>query len=388
MTDASGPQIADCYGCHADLGAGHHTDGAASFASGTDTSGNGAIELGETDVCDPCHSPDGPFDGVAEGRSNWSSGAGVSCAGCHDTGTSTIMGVSAPPVVGDDVTWGYYATGHGRGGAIACTACHDTNATHFDGLAQTYSFDSAQYGPSQSGVAYAAAYRLLTVGGEVPLMIPANYNITFSYNAQEMKENAFRLCFQCHDPGQVFDDTPGNGISSNFKASLPNPPRNYSYAWGSGADVNEHVSHILNYTGPFADADWDTTTTGPGGQDGRDTLTNCSSCHNVHGAAGNCGSTNEAMIRDGTLIGRPGGYGFSYVIEDISSGGYPMVTSTGATQANSVGAIFRYSTAGNNMCGGTMCHGDPTPPAGCGYDASGSSWGTYLEYYRPWQDYD
>ena len=30
------------------------------------------------------------------------------------------------------------------------------------------------------------------------------------------------------------------GIDSNFKASAPNPPRNYSCALGSGADVNEH----------------------------------------------------------------------------------------------------------------------------------------------------
>jgi hypothetical protein len=90
------------------------------------------------------------------------------------------------------------------------------------------------------------------------------------------------------------------------------------------------------------------------------------------------------MIRDGSLTGRTG-YGFSYVIEDVLSGGYPWVTSTGATQSTSVGAILRNNTA--NMCGGSMCHGNPTPPAGSSYDASGSSWGTYLEFYRPWDDY-
>ena len=88
------------------------------------------------------------------------------------------------------------------------------------------------------------------------------------------------------------------------------------------------------------------------------------------------------MIRDGTLAGRTG-YGFSYVIEDIA--GYPIVTSTGATQSNSIGAIFRNNT--NNMCAGSMCHGNPTPPSGSSYNALGSSWGTYLEYFRPWQDY-
>jgi hypothetical protein len=215
--------------------------------------------------------------------------------------------------------------------------------------------------------------------------VPANYNITFSYNAQTMKNNAFRLCFDCHDSSKVLDDTPGDGLDTNFKAALPNPPRNYSYAWGSGAEVNEHVAHIMNYVGPFWDSDWDTGTAGPGGSNGRDSLTACSGCHNVHGAVGVEGSSNEAMIRNGTLVGRPGGYGFSYVIEDVGHGGYPMITSIGATQSNSVGAIFRYNTEPNNMCGGSMCHGDPAPPAGSSYDASGSSWGTYLEYYRPWQ---
>ncbi|MCP4590055.1 MAG: hypothetical protein GY842_04875, partial [bacterium] len=385
MIGTNGPHVSDCFVCHADLSDGVHNNAVASFASGIDANSNGDIELDETDVCDACHSPDGPIDGVAEGIANWAAGTPVACAGCHDTGTSTIQGVTAPPVAGDNVTWGYYATGHGRGGMVACTACHNANALHFDGEARTFSFESGQYGPSQSGVDYAAGYRLKDVDGEVPLMIPANYNITFDYNAATMRDNAFRLCFSCHDITKVFDDTPGDGIDSNFKASLPNPPRNYSYAWGSGADVNEHVAHVMNYVGPFADSDWDEATDGPGGTEGRDSLTACSSCHNVHGAAGNCGSTNETMIRDGSLVNRPGGYGFSHVVEDVGAGGYPTVTSVEATKSNSVGAIFRYNT--NNMCGGSMCHGNPDPPDDCSYDASGSSWGTYLEYFRPWEDH-
>jgi hypothetical protein len=193
-----------------------------------------------------------------------------------------------------------------------------------------------------------------------------------------MIDDAFNLCFECHDEKAVLDNIPGDGLDTNFKASSPDPPRNYSYAWGSGADTNEHVAHIMNYVGPFADSDWDFATNGPGGSNGRDTLAACPSCHNVHGVAGIQGSTNEVMIRDGSLAGRTG-YGFSYVIE--APAGYPMVTSTGATKSNSVGAIFRNNTA--NMCGGSMCHGDPAPPAASSYDASGSSWGTYIEYYRP-----
>ena len=382
--DLRGPNI-DCDVCHdaADF---------PYFASGTDGNGDGKYDLSETDVCDVCHSPGGMYDGLNDpaigAKSNWEDGvySGYDlvpgketwCVGCHDDDPAAIDGADAPNV---SLFW---TAGHGRG-AIQCEDCHDVSLLHIDGEARTYGFNSAYYGPSQSGVAYREGYRLSLVGGEVPLMIPANYNITFGYDAGLMRDTAFRLCFQCHDPGTIFDDTPGDGIASNFKASLPRPPRNYSYAWGSGADVNEHVSHILNYMGPFADSDWDSGTNGPGGMNGRDTMTACSSCHNVHGVAGIYGSTNEVMVRDGTLAGKAG-YGFSYVIEDVGAGGYPQVTSTGATQANSVGAIFRNSTT-DNMCGGSMCHGEPTPPAGSSYDASGSSWGTYLEYYRPWQSY-
>jgi len=119
-----------------------------------------------------------------------------------------------------------------------------------------------------------------------------------------------------------------------------------------------------------------------------DSMPACFGCHNVHGAVGAEGSSNEVMIRDGSLSGRLDGYGFSYVIEDVVADGYPMVTSAGATQATSVGAIFRKTPETNNMCGGFTpgCHGTATP-AGSSYDATGSSWDTYLEYYRPWQDY-
>ena len=261
---------------------------------------------------------------------------------------------------------------------MLCTQCHDRDSAHIDGQPRTYAFNSAYYGPSESGVAYASGYRLLYVNGQVPLMIPSQYGITFDYNAGLMKNTAFRLCFECHEMSKVFDDIAGDGLSTRFKATLPNPPRNYSYAWGSGVDVNEHVAHLQYYIQTVWDSDWDTGTTGSAAD--WDSLVTCSSCHNVHGAAGNCGSTNEPMIRDGTLAGRTG-YGFSYVVEDSGAGGYPWVTSAGATQANSVGAILRNNTA--NMCGGSACHGDPAPPGGCGYDASGYGWGSYLEFYRP-----
>jgi hypothetical protein len=374
-----------CDNCHIDNTVHHETP--ILFKDGK--------ELVETNACDNCHSSGGSFDGVNDpvfgAKANWVSGiyTGTNyenlqtgkeqwCISCHDSGSSEINGVSAPNVEL------YYTSGHGKAGAdVGCLVCHDATFTHVDGDPRTYSFKSTYYSPSQSGVAYASGYRLRYINGEVPLMIPANYGTTFGGNAQTMKDNAFRLCFRCHDSTKILDNTPGDGLDTNFKASLPNPPRNYSYAWGSGADTNEHVAHLLNYVGPWWDSDWDTSTSGAGGSNGRDSLIACSSCHNVHGAAG-VYSTNEAMIRDGSLAGRTG-YGFSYVVQDVASGGYPWVTSTGAKQSTSVGAIFRNNTS--NMCAGSMCHGNPTPPADSSYNASGSSWGTYLEYYRVPQTY-
>lgn len=380
--DLKGPFIA-CDVCH-------DTSNYPTFKSGTDSNGDGAYSLAETDVCDNCHSPDGPFDGIGDSvigaKVTWADGvyngdiisAGKEqwCASCHDSGTSVCSGVSAPNISGDNVTFGYYINGHK---SKLCTDCHDTTQPHIDGEARTYAFSTSYYGPGQSGIAYAVGYRLKYVSGQVPLMIPANFNITFSYNSLTMRDNAFRLCFNCHDSSKVLDDTSGDGLSTNFKAISPNPPRNYSYAWGDGG-TNEHVAHIMNYTLPAWDSDWDASTLGPGPGE-TDSMTACSSCHNVHGPAGSSGSTNESMIRDGTLVGRTG-FGFSYVIED---GSYPQVTSTGANQSNSVGAIFRNGSA--NMCAIATCHGTPAPPSGPSYDASGSSYGTYLEYYRPWQSY-
>jgi hypothetical protein len=381
-----GPDL-DCGDCHAsgDMISPHGSEGL--FADGK--------LLAQTHVCDNCHSPAGAYDGVDDpsvgARNNWAqgvyqdnilkSGKEKWCVTCHDDAPANSKadgtGISAPNIAGNNTAYGFYVNGHK---SRACTECHDLTVRHIDGEPRTYAFNSASYGPNQSGVSYASGYRLRYIDGHVPLMIPANYNITFQYNGQNIRNKAFRLCFSCHEDSQILDNQPGDGLDTNFKASLPNPPRRYSYAWGSGADINEHVTHTLNYVGPFWDSDWDTGTAGPGGSDGRDSLVMCSACHNVHGANAANGSTNEPMIRDGSLAGRTG-YGFSFVVEDVAGGGYPMVTSSGATLSNSVGSIFRNNTA--NMCAGSMCHGSPAPPSGSSYDARGSSWGTYLEYYRP-----
>ncbi|MDY6950168.1 MAG: hypothetical protein SWE60_01535 [Thermodesulfobacteriota bacterium] len=344
--------------------------------------------LTDTTVCDACHSQGGMVDGVAMAKANWEDGvyepggsplqAGKEswCISCHDAGTSVCDGVSAPDISGDNTTYGYYVNGHR---SRLCSDCHDLTMGHIDGEARTYAFNMADYGPGESGVSYALGYRLKSMGVDdpgtdydesVPLMVPTNFGTTFSYVGQDIRDNAFRLCFSCHDKDEVLDDTPGDGLDTNFKAALPDPPLAYSYSSG---DSNQHVLHVIGQTMQAWDSDWDLGTTGPGPGPGYDTLMTCSACHNVHGAARAEGSTNEPMIRDGSLAGRTG-YGFSYVVKDSN---YPQVTSAGASLPNSVGAVFRN---GNALCS-TMCHLSPTPP-GTSYDATGSGSGTYLEYYR------
>jgi hypothetical protein len=382
LTADKGPLLTEdetgCYTCHG-------TNACQKFKDGE--------PLETTTVCDPCHSAGGTTDGVAMAKENWDLGVygpggttlafgkDMWCISCHDSGTSVCDGVDAPDISGDNATYGYYVNGHK---SKLCSDCHDLTVTHIDGEARSYAYNMAYYAPGESGVAYAAGYRLKSMGPDdpetgynesVPLMIPANFGTTFAYVGQDIKDNASRLCFSCHNSTEVFDDTPGDGIDTNFKSAMPDPPLSYSYSTG---DINQHIQHTVGATMQCWDSDWDTGTTGPGPGPGYDSLMICSSCHNVHGAAGTDGSTNEPMIRDGSLAGRTG-YGFSYVIEDVEGIGYPDVTSAGASLPISVGAVFRN---GNAMCS-VNCH-NPTPPGPLttAYNATGSGSGTYLEYYR------
>ena len=166
-----------------------------------DTNGNGNIDLAETDVCDACHSPDGPFDGVAEGKSNWVAGSPVSCEGCHDTGTSTIAGVTAPPVAGDNASWGFYATGHGRSLVVECVNCHESEAPHFDGTAHSYQATADNY---------QEAFRLKSVGSNPPLVVP---RVGFDWDDAYADPPYWELCFSCHDRYALLGGPTGAGRS-------------------------------------------------------------------------------------------------------------------------------------------------------------------------------
>jgi len=398
-----GPGSGDCTVCH---------------QSGSYTLFNDGQPLATTTACDGCHSPDGAYNGTGDldnqnpdtvaygAKYNWSDGIyqadGTTvklgkekwCVSCHDGGTSACNGVTAPNV---DL---FYTSGHGRPGAdVECLVCHDPAFPHTDGEPRTYAFSdddlntngtADMYEFANSGVAYAASYRLRYVGQDVPLMIPATYTTFSGYDEETIKSISYRRCFDsgCHSSSlldQYLYSSP-DGVLTNFATKLPRPPANFSM----GSYGNQHYAHIFGGYAAGWDSDWDTWTgyTGWTGDPcvpscASDSDTTCSTCHNVHGTAGSLGSTNEAMIRDGRLEGvmptsdcqyaPRTGFGFTYVIEDTGAGGFPWVTSDGATQWTSVGAIFRNDPSGVNYnCG---CHEPDSGvaamnPPGASYDAS------------------
>ena len=260
-----------------------------------------------TTVCNPCHSKGGAFDGVADAvigaKPNWEDAiydCGTSacppntwpyhlkngkenwCAGCHDAGTSAVDGVSAPNVMGDNSTYGYNVSGHGRNpqNYIRCDDCHDTVAVHTDGNARTYS-------ASASPRNYQSGYRLL-FGMDIP-------RTDYAWG-----QNAFDLCMQCHSYGDLTGLT-----TSNFREDRNSP-----------AERNLHNYHIGElYRGMIAwDSDWNGTSSCTTGACA-DSAMSCTACHNVHGSKCLLGGDTVVacpdpphvpMIRHGELISSPG----------------------------------------------------------------------------------
>jgi hypothetical protein len=265
LTDPKGPRLADCTDCHSE---GDYSI----FADGQ--------PLATTGICDICHSAGGPVDGVNDpvvgAKPNWLHGVydgnqlkpGLEhwCDGCHDSGTSVVKGVQAPNVLGDNVTWGYNVSGHGRDpdDFVKCLDCHAATYEHCDGDQRTYVSNPAVFpGNYQSG------YRLA-----VGLNIPRSW-------ARDGRTTDYNLCLSCHDSNALFS---ASGIMrTNFRND-----RSWVFA-----SKNLHLLHLIKGPfshGPLWDSDWNGVT-------GSDSPASCPACHNVHG------SPTPAMTRHGELMG-------------------------------------------------------------------------------------
>jgi hypothetical protein len=255
------------------------------FNSGTDTSGDGNIDLSETDVCDGCHSPNGAFDGVNSSggsvgaKDNWANGVYTGsnltdgkekwCVDCHDQGTSVIGGRQAPDVAGDDVNYGFYKSGHGSA-LQECGACHGLDMDHnFDGQ-QTY----AVPGPS-----YKVGYRLKDVNGNDPLNIPYVDPFECRYDPTD-----YELCYSCHSEQNLLNDTRAVGYlgcTSNPFDNAASITTNYKDVLGG--EENIHSDHLISVSAWFFALDptpkWDSDRDGATYDSG----VSCITCHNPHG---------------------------------------------------------------------------------------------------------
>jgi hypothetical protein len=135
--DIKGPYIA-CSDCH-------NISNFPEFSDGN--------KLSTTDVCDACHSPDGSFNGVDSvgnsigAKDYWIDAIYLDlsskekwCAGCHDDVPAVVNTNTAPDIVGDNATYGYYLNAHGNGTYGVkrtgvsypkgeCLHCHDVTKT-------------------------------------------------------------------------------------------------------------------------------------------------------------------------------------------------------------------------------------------------------------------
>jgi|GEM_PF-1662743 len=309
--ERKGPQTTmECDACH-------DTNLFPYFASGTDDNDDGHIDLDETDVCDPCHSAGGAFDGVDDNdigvkkNDNWAAGIYETdgtlqtgkeywCASCHDADQAIIDGQTAPNIAGDNIDYGFYVTGHGatglynatlhgqNGPGYACTVCHDSTLTHISGTLEDP--------------------RLNAVAGD----------------ALDYTSDVSEVCLDCHLVGQS-----GNG----------------SLGYDATAEASVHSGGVNEKYNTSATA----PTAWPAYGDSADYATNpgyqCEDCHDLHG------SQKLAMVL-ATIDGNVGG-----TSHPVSVAGFES-TDTDLTD------LDPSATVDDGVC--DVCHasgGDPHPDA-------------------------
>ncbi len=268
--DASnqGPGITSCDACHAPFTASTHVDGKVEFKDGQ--------TLSQTSACNECHSPDGGIDGVAEARGKWAKDTPVSCEGCHDEQPAVVKGVAAPNVAGNNSSYGFKVTGHGRVG-FTCDVCHvkSADSNHFDGVANSYNAAADNF----------AQTRWIAAG---------SLNIPITAGESYQRAN-YSLCMMCHQEPALVGLAEGYS-NALFTHSNP-PPDGYPLAVNSVVTRfrNERVEGF-NFGNVKANIHWDhldmnQVNWDSDGNGSPDSKPSCFVCHDPHGVKSVAGDT-------------------------------------------------------------------------------------------------
>ena len=219
--------------------------------------------------------------------------------------------IYAPNVIGDNATYGFYATGHGAQGLVECLDCHDAGKTHIDNERRTY---------ASAHDNYQAGYRLAK-----SLVVPRPERVDVYAHLDD-----FALCADCHNLYEVLGENETDESHTNFSDdALPSR--------------NEHKYHLrLGYRyvedqGGGTDSD----------RDGRfDSTESCITCHNVHGSP-----TVGPMIRHGELISTQ----HTYVTIDMVPGLNFSYLPAGAELWDSTAGFIDPEANDQRLCG-KKCH--------------------------------
>lgn len=161
-----------------------------------------------------------------------------------------------PNVVGNNSSWGFYASGHGASPGVNCTTCHDSSSKHIDGLT-AHIVDYVKKIDNPTNFRF---YDSSAMGMQLP------------YNEYVRGPNgAFALCYTCHDESCITQNVPPEYVSTNFKDDQ---------CYLFGAPANLHLYHV------GVDQYPDTDTLPPEVFHG-----SCVLCHDPHG------QSNAAMTR-------------------------------------------------------------------------------------------
>jgi hypothetical protein len=298
VTDKNGPQL-DCTVCHG--------------ANVPPLMGDG-VDLASTTLCDNCHIGTVGSDpaAIASAKNYWNEeldtwvsteGDEDFCGSCHDLtpGNSQQdgLGNNAPNISGDESTYGFFITGHGRPMASgsfenlswqeetpgvgnpaanrSCSDCHDLTVQHFNStnkrLKAGYENDAnnsncqqCHYsgGSAYNGPEWYTSYAAFQSSAHSSLKCSDCHDVhgmSGPYIAMakglikvDSPTNASNFCYQCHTD-------PGSGGVENLAVSGPVFNNDIEEAF------NEQVKHDLGTTFTINSKTYSLQ---------------CDSCHNVH----------------------------------------------------------------------------------------------------------